>query len=178
MGNGVENWKNNCIKNLWVEIKTAQQIKQKLCAQAEQSQEFSCTFPLEGRCPASPRRTGTIMQCFFGMTNADIPNVPPPPSLPQLLLLSTMPYGMGHPYGQSGSAVLSVFPPDYLWSSSPYWQGSTSSRKVLGSLQHCSATTITSVCCHHYLDQKPKMSWHEPLLSKLTLSLPSHDMVN
>lgn len=115
---------------------------------------------------------------LFGMTNADISNVPPTPSLPQLLFLSTMPCGMGHPYGQSGSAVLSVFPPNYLWSSSPLWQGSTSSRKVLGSVQHCSATTITSVCCHHYFDQKSKMSWHEPLLSKLTLSLPSHDMVN
>ena len=83
------------------------------------------------------------MQCFFGMTNADISNVPPTPSLPQLLFLSTMPCGMGHPYGQSGSAVLSVFPPNYLWSSSPLWQGSTSSRKVLGSVQHCSKTTRT-----------------------------------
>lgn len=40
---------------------------------------------------------------------------PLPPSLPQLLLLSMTPYGMGYPFGLSGSGILSMSPPNSLW---------------------------------------------------------------
>ena len=45
---------------------------------------------------------------FLGKTNAITPNVPPPSCLPQFLLLSMTPHGMGDPFGQLGAAVLAV----------------------------------------------------------------------
>ncbi|CAM9616376.1 unnamed protein product, partial [Bubo scandiacus] len=39
---------------------------------------------------------------------------PPPPTYPLVLLLSMMSYGMEYPFGQLGSAVPAVFPPNFL----------------------------------------------------------------
>jgi len=38
---------------------------------------------------------------------------------PQLYMLSVMSYGMEHPFGQLGSAVLPVSPPNFLCTLSP-----------------------------------------------------------
>jgi len=42
------------------------------------------------------------------------PLTPSPPPFPELLLLTTMSYDMGYPFGQLGSAVPAVFPANLL----------------------------------------------------------------
>lgn len=62
---------------------------------------------------------------------------------------------MGHFFGQLGQLSGLCPLPATCAAPVPCWQGSMRSRKSF-SIQDCSATTITSVCCYHYFHQKSK----------------------
>lgn len=85
-----------------------------------------------------------------------------PPFLlsPQLLLLSTVAYDIEYSFDQSVSPVLAAYPPTPCAPPASHCQGS---RKVLGSVQHCSATTEKSVWHHRY--------FHHPKHSTMWVSM-------
>lgn len=60
---------------------------------------------------------------------------------------------MGYPFCQFGSAVLVLNPPSSRFTPAyfhaPHYQGSVRSWDLLGSVQHCSATTRTLLCYQH-----------------------------
>lgn len=85
---------------------------------------------------------------------------PTPWPVPLVLLFSITPYVIEYPFGQSGSAVQVLSLPSSLCTFSPLTGGSTRSWNVVNSVQHCSTTTETSLCCQHYSHPKSKTWCH------------------
>ena len=85
---------------------------------------------------------------------------PTPWPVPLVLLFSITPYVVEYPFGQSGSAVQVLSLPSSLCTFSPLTGGSTRSWNVVNSVQHCSTTTETSLCCQHYSHPKSKTWCH------------------
>ena len=80
---------------------------------------------------------------------------PIPSSSPSFLLLSMTSYGMGYPFGQLGSAVPAVSPPNLLPTPS-LLTGRAEQQKEKASMlrRHCSATAKTRGCCQHCSGQQ------------------------
>lgn len=77
--------------------------------QAKQGKEFVYYFTSAHTCSATSRKAGLILcnGSSRGKKKKAITTTSPfPPSSLQLLLLNTVPCGMGRSFGQSGSAVL------------------------------------------------------------------------
>lgn len=91
-------------------------------------------------CPASLQSIGTV--------EGNLPSLCP---LPLFLLLSTVPYGVDHPFGQFRSAVLAMSPPSFLPTSSLLAEGTEWGRTVTASMlcKHCSAVAKTLECYQH-----------------------------
>lgn len=92
--------------------------------------------------------------CFLGRQTASLQTSLPTlsPSLPELLWLSSMSRGVGYPFGQWGSAVLSLSPP-----------ASRAARETEIFLFYClpgSTTAKASVCSQHYSYPKSKTEHH------------------
>lgn len=144
----------------WGELKTIYPVKQNLCMQAEQTIVSILYFPLVGRCSVTPKEEGLIT-CNSGKDNCDHWKCPPiPHSLPPLLLLSVTPCGIVlYPFGQSGSAELSVSLPS-SWCTPRTLLAMWEAEKSLAFCKQCSATTRTSLCFHSYFYQKSKTQYH------------------
>ena len=88
-----------------------------------------------------------------------------PPSFffPQLCMLSMLSYGMEYPFGQLGSAVPAVSPPNFLCTPSLLAGGvGWGAEKALTQCEHCSAVTKTSLnyqhCFQHYSKHSPMLA--------------------
>lgn len=123
---GRENHKSKSEKNLWVDIKTVQQVKQKFCMQAKQNEEFIHHLPWAGRCSGTPRNAEPYqMSLLLGKTNIITLNHPPHPSFffPDFYIPSIMLCGMGYLWsfrvsspGCVTSQVLVHLQPTHWWS--------------------------------------------------------------
>lgn len=84
-----------------------------------------------------------VMVSWENKRHPNITALLPSSSLPKILLMSMTPYGMGYPFGLSGSAVLSVCPPNSLWISNSLLVGQHEKYKSLTVCKHWSSTTKT-----------------------------------
>ena len=75
-----------------------------------------------------------------------------------LFVSCTMPYGMEYPFGHLRAAVLILSPPSSLCPLSPSL--ADLKQNVLGSVQHCSATSKTLVCYQHCFSCEAKTQHH------------------
>lgn len=151
---------------------TAYLVKQKPHAQAKPSQEFIHHCPSAGRCSATSREAGIVTwNGFLGGQTPSLWTSPLAPPLPQLLLLGMTSHGVGHPFGQCGSAVLALCPPSSWGTPSlPTGRAAQGGGEVSALCRHCSAATEKWVSYHHCFHQKSNTTSCEPLRRKLTLS--------
>lgn len=89
---------------------------------------------------------------------------PPFFCFPQLYLLSMTPYGMEFPFGQLGSAVLSVSPQLLEQPQPPLQWSGVRSTKGLGSVQALPINTETSLYYQQCLKHKSKTQLNTLLL--------------
>lgn len=75
-----------------------------MCGQVGQNKEFIPLLPWLGRCSAIPGRSSTHHK-DLGRQTASLPVSLCSCSFPWLPVLSTVPYGLGYPWGQLGSPV-------------------------------------------------------------------------
>ena len=95
------------------------------------------------------------------------------PTFSLVLLLSMTSYGMEHPSGQLGSAVLTMSPPNFLCTTSLHAGGVVwGAEKALNLCEHCSAIAKTSPYYQHFSTQIQKTAPSQLLRRKLTLSHP------
>ena len=105
--------------------------------------------------------TKQVMDKQLLITSQACPAVLTPPNqLPlSFTVFHTMPCGTEYLCGQLRAAVLVPSPPG-SWCPQPlHWQCRTS-WNILGSAQHCSATTQPSVCYQHCFSPKAKTHHH------------------
>lgn len=89
----------------------------KLCVQGKQNKEFIHYFLLAGRCLASSLRSKASAHAVITWENKCHDHEDPHflHLFPKLLLLTIVPCGMKHSFGQFRSVVLVSSPPSFLW---------------------------------------------------------------
>ena len=121
------------------------------------------SLPPSGQAGAqlSPGQQGSITR--NGYLGRQMPSLRTslPSFFPQLYMLSMMSYGMEYPFGQLGSAVPAVSPPNLLCTSSLFtgrvgWEA----EKALTLCKHCWAITKTSLCYQRCFQHRSKTYPH------------------
>ena len=88
--------------------------KAKLHTQAKQNKKLLLSFGRKMFRAISRKAGFHQAQWLLGKTNAITPDAPPSFTFPQLYMLSTTSYGIGHPFGQLMSAVPAAPPHSLL----------------------------------------------------------------
>lgn len=88
-------------------------------------------------------------------------------------VLSMLPYGVGHPFGQLGSTVLAVSPPTQIVPPCPpHWWCEVRSRKGLGSVWALLSSSEAIPVTNPVFSTNPNTAPYQLLGRKLTLSQP------